>query len=220
VSTRQVPRGSRREMSGATGRRSRGGVCRGQPHASPSASSARLAPCDGDARFVVEQSGGSGEMTIWASTQVPHELGCSAPVSSVCPSSASGSSCANTGGGFGQKRSCSRRDVPHAGGADVPAPIKWIEDRRENLMSAGQSRHDTRPRASHSTGRIPPCPGGRPRAGRGGSHSVAVGTGGCRRVRVEVGGALIAVIALVGASASRAAGAQQNPPVSQPVSRL
>ena len=36
-----------------------------------------------------------------------------------------------------------RRDVPHArGAARSPRRVKWVEDRRENLLAAGQSRHE------------------------------------------------------------------------------
>ena len=48
----------------------------------------------------------------------------------------------DTGGGFGQKVVPMREDMCIMLAArKVPAPLKWIEDRRENLMSAGQARH-------------------------------------------------------------------------------
>src|SRR5262249_5025822 len=49
----------------------------------------------------------------------------------------------DTGGGFGQKIQVQREEMClMLAGAKVPAPLKWIEDRRENLMAAGQSRHE------------------------------------------------------------------------------
>ena len=49
----------------------------------------------------------------------------------------------DTGGGFGQKVvPDARRDVHHARRPKVRAPLKWIEDRRENLLAAGQARHE------------------------------------------------------------------------------
>ncbi|HZQ30708.1 MAG TPA: molybdopterin cofactor-binding domain-containing protein, partial [Mycobacterium sp.] len=53
------------------------------------------------------------------------------------------------GGGFGQKVVPMREDMCIMLAArKVPAALKWIEDRRENLMSAGQARH------VNGTGRI------------------------------------------------------------------
>ncbi len=49
----------------------------------------------------------------------------------------------DTGGGFGQKVMPQREELCIAlATRKVPAPIKWIEDRRENLLSAGQARHE------------------------------------------------------------------------------
>jgi aerobic carbon-monoxide dehydrogenase large subunit len=48
----------------------------------------------------------------------------------------------DTGGGFGQKVVPMREDMCILLAArKVPFALKWIEDRRENLMSAGQARH-------------------------------------------------------------------------------
>ena len=91
--------------------------------------------------MVVEWS--AGEMTIWAATQAPHE------VRAVC-SRVLGLDehrvrvvMRDTGGGFGQKVVPLREEICVMLAAQkVPAALKWIEDRRENLMSAGQSRHE------------------------------------------------------------------------------
>jgi carbon-monoxide dehydrogenase large subunit len=85
----------------------------------------------------------AGELTIWAATQSPHEwrafssrfLGVAEHRIRVIMG--------DTGGAFGQKIFVQREDmcVLLAAGK-VDAPLKWIEDRRENLLSAGQSRHE------------------------------------------------------------------------------
>ncbi|HWF30012.1 MAG TPA: xanthine dehydrogenase family protein molybdopterin-binding subunit [Mycobacterium sp.] len=92
--------------------------------------------------LVVEWSAASEELTLWASTQTPHELrafcarllGVAAQRVRVIMR--------DTGGGFGQKVVPMREDMCIMLAArKVPAALKWIEDRRENLMSAGQARH-------------------------------------------------------------------------------
>ncbi|ORB34278.1 xanthine dehydrogenase family protein molybdopterin-binding subunit [Mycobacterium persicum] len=92
--------------------------------------------------LVVEWVAASGELTVWASTQTPHELrafcarllGIAAQRVRVIAR--------DTGGGFGQKVVPMREDMCIMLAArKVPAALKWIEDRRENLMSAGQARH-------------------------------------------------------------------------------
>ena len=92
--------------------------------------------------LVVEWAAATGELTLWASTQTPHELrafcarllGIAAKRVRVIMR--------DTGGGFGQKVVPMREDMCIMLAArKVPAALKWIEDRRENLMSAGQARH-------------------------------------------------------------------------------
>jgi carbon-monoxide dehydrogenase large subunit len=49
----------------------------------------------------------------------------------------------DTGGGFGQKVMVQRDEmVVMLAAPKVGAPLKWVEDRRENLLSAGMSRHE------------------------------------------------------------------------------
>src|SRR6185437_5304610 len=49
----------------------------------------------------------------------------------------------DTGGGFGQKVMVQRDEMCiMLAGPKVGAPLKWVEDRRENLLAAGQSRHE------------------------------------------------------------------------------
>jgi carbon-monoxide dehydrogenase large subunit len=92
---------------------------------------------------VVEWSPASEELTIWAATQAPHE------VRSVCsrvlglPEHRIRVIMRDTGGGFGQKVLPMRDELCVVLAArKLPAPVKWIEDRRENLLAAGQARHE------------------------------------------------------------------------------
>lgn len=92
--------------------------------------------------LVVEWVAATGELTLWASTQTPHELRAFAARLLGIPAQGVRVITRDTGGGFGQKVVPMREDMCIMLAArKVPAPLKWIEDRRENLMSAGQARH-------------------------------------------------------------------------------
>jgi carbon-monoxide dehydrogenase large subunit len=92
--------------------------------------------------MVVEWQAASEELTIWASTQTPHELRAFAARLLGIPAQGVRVIMRDTGGGFGQKVVPMREDMcVMLAARKVPAPLKWIEDRRENLMSAGQARH-------------------------------------------------------------------------------
>lgn len=93
--------------------------------------------------LVVEWDGATGELGIWAATQSPHEM------RSVCsrvlglPENRIRVVMRDTGGGFGQKVVPTREEIAIMLLARrIPAAVKWIETRRENLMSAGQARHE------------------------------------------------------------------------------
>lgn len=101
--------------------------------------------------MVVEWTSTTDELTIWASTQTPHELRAFAARLLGIPAQGVRVIMRDTGGAFGQKVVPMREDmcillaarkVPSAtSNALSGVALKWIEDRRENLMSAGQSRH-------------------------------------------------------------------------------
>ncbi|MGW0159653.1 xanthine dehydrogenase family protein molybdopterin-binding subunit [Mycobacterium sp. NPDC003323] len=92
--------------------------------------------------LVVEWTAGTSELTIWGSTQTPHELRAFAARLLGIPAQGVRVIVRDTGGGFGQKVVPMREDMCIMLAArKVAGPLKWIEDRRENLMSAGQSRH-------------------------------------------------------------------------------
>jgi carbon-monoxide dehydrogenase large subunit len=97
--------------------------------------------------IIVEWSG--EELTVWTGTQAPHEvrlfmarlLGLGEHQVRVIMR--------DTGGGFGEKVAPLREDACLAlAGMQVRVPLKWIEDRRENLVAAGMSRHE------HGEGRL------------------------------------------------------------------
>jgi aerobic carbon-monoxide dehydrogenase large subunit len=92
--------------------------------------------------IVVEWLGASEEVTVWASSQSPHELRAFCARLLGIPAQHVRVIVRDTGGGFGQKVVPMREDMCIMLAArKVPAALKWIEDRRENLMSAGQARH-------------------------------------------------------------------------------
>ncbi len=92
--------------------------------------------------MVVEWSASAEELTVWGSTQTPHELRAFCARLLGIPAQRVRVIVRDTGGGFGQKVVPMREDMCIMLAArKVPAALKWIEDRRENLMSAGQARH-------------------------------------------------------------------------------
>ena len=92
--------------------------------------------------MVVEWEASSEELTVWASTQTPHELRAFAARLLGIPAHGVRVIMRDTGGGFGQKVVPMREDMCILLAVrKVPFALKWIEDRRENLMSAGQARH-------------------------------------------------------------------------------
>src|SRR5215831_15353861 len=93
--------------------------------------------------LVVDYSPATGELTIYAATQVPHEvrlfcsrlLGIAEHRIRVVMR--------DTGGGFGQKVMVQRDEMCLMLAAPmVGTPVKWVEDRRENLLAAGKSRQE------------------------------------------------------------------------------
>ena len=100
------------------------------------------APLEGRG-LIVDASDPSGEITIYAATQAPHEvrLFCSRLVG--VPEHRIRVVMRDTGGGFGQKVMVQRDEMcVMLAAPKVHAPLKWVEDRRENLLAAGQSRHE------------------------------------------------------------------------------
>ncbi len=99
--------------------------------------------------IVVDHNRGSGDVTIYAATQAPHEVRAFASRLLGIPEHHVRVIMRDTGGGFGQKVMVMREDMCLMLAAlQVPAPVKWVEDRQENLVAAGQSRHE------HATSRM------------------------------------------------------------------
>jgi carbon-monoxide dehydrogenase large subunit len=99
-------------------------------------------PMEGRA-LLVDYSAPTGELTIYSATQAPHEvrLFCSRLLG--VPEQKVRVIARDTGGGFGQKIMVQRDEMCIMLAArKVSGPLKWVEDRRENLLAAGQSRHE------------------------------------------------------------------------------
>jgi len=93
--------------------------------------------------IVAEWEPSSGELTVWSATQSPHELRMFGARLLGVPEHSVRVIARDTGGGFGQKVLPSREDmVIMLAARKVNGALKWIEDRRENLLAAGQSRHE------------------------------------------------------------------------------
>jgi aerobic carbon-monoxide dehydrogenase large subunit len=101
--------------------------------------------------IVVEWLAATEEVTVWASTQIPHELRAFCARLLGLPAQRVRVIVRDTGGGFGQKVVPMREDMcimlaarKVTATSNAPSDavaLKWIEDRRENLMSGGQARH-------------------------------------------------------------------------------
>jgi carbon-monoxide dehydrogenase large subunit len=93
--------------------------------------------------LVVDYSHATGELTIYASTQSPHEVRLFCARLLGMPEERIRVVMRDTGGGFGQKVMVQRDEMClMLAGPKVGAPVKWVEDRRENLLTAGQSRRE------------------------------------------------------------------------------
>jgi carbon-monoxide dehydrogenase large subunit len=93
--------------------------------------------------MVVEWEATGGEMTIWAATQAPHEVRMFCARLLGIPEHSVRVIMRDTGGGFGQKVVPLREDMCLMLAArKVSGAIRWIEDRRENLLSAGKARQE------------------------------------------------------------------------------
>jgi aerobic carbon-monoxide dehydrogenase large subunit len=93
--------------------------------------------------LVASWDGLAGELRVWPSTQSPHEIKAFAGRLLGIAHSCVRVEFGDVGGGFGQKMYPSREEAAVLLAAKlVGSPVKWIEDRRENLISANQARHD------------------------------------------------------------------------------
>ena len=91
--------------------------------------------------LVVDYAKATGELTIYASTQSPHEVRQFCARLLGMPEERVRVVMRDTGGGFGQKIMVQRDEMCLMLAAPlVGQPVKWVEDRRENLLAAGKSR--------------------------------------------------------------------------------
>ncbi len=86
----------------------------------------------------------SGELTYHSSTQVPHVVRSLLASALDLPVSLLRVIAPDVGGGFGQKIPLSREDIALCAAARLLGrPVKWAEDRAENLTAGGQAREET-----------------------------------------------------------------------------
>jgi carbon-monoxide dehydrogenase large subunit len=100
------------------------------------------APMEGRG-LIVDWTPETGDLTIYSATQAPHEvrLFCSRLLG--LPEHHIRVVTRDTGGGFGQKVMVQREEMClMLAASKVGAPLKWVEERRENLLAAGKSRHE------------------------------------------------------------------------------
>lgn len=82
-----------------------------------------------------------GMLTVWASSQTPHLLRSGLAESLGIPDSRLRVLCPAVGGGFGPKMHMYPEDVVVAELARrLRRPVRWLEDRRENLLASAQAR--------------------------------------------------------------------------------
>jgi carbon-monoxide dehydrogenase large subunit len=90
----------------------------------------------------------AGELTVWSATQAPHEMRMFGARLLGLPEHRVRVIAKDVGGGFGQKVVPLREDmcvllaVRALAARGLPGALKWVEDRRENLLAAGQARHE------------------------------------------------------------------------------
>jgi carbon-monoxide dehydrogenase large subunit len=80
-------------------------------------------------------------LTVWASSQTPHLLRSGLAETLGIPESRLRVLCPSVGGGFGPKMHLYPEDVVVAELARrLGRPVRWLEDRRENLLASAQAR--------------------------------------------------------------------------------
>jgi carbon-monoxide dehydrogenase large subunit len=85
--------------------------------------------------------GARGELTFWSSTQGPHLLRRRLALATGIPEGRIRVLVPDVGGGFGQKIPTHPEEVAVALAARaLGRPVMWVEDRRENLVSAQQAK--------------------------------------------------------------------------------
>jgi carbon-monoxide dehydrogenase large subunit len=106
---------------------------------------ARQLACPLEARgCVADYDRSSEQLTVWASTQAPHRLQRDLAAAIGLPENHIRVVMHDIGGGFGQKIPTHLEEVAVVlASMAVGRPVKWIEDRQENLVAAPHSRDQT-----------------------------------------------------------------------------
>jgi carbon-monoxide dehydrogenase large subunit len=90
---------------------------------------------------VAAWDGARGTLTVWSSTQVPHDLRDALAQALELPVSRVRVVAPDVGGGFGVKLNTYPEEVLVAHLSQrVQRPVKWVETRRENLLATAQGR--------------------------------------------------------------------------------
>jgi aerobic carbon-monoxide dehydrogenase large subunit len=93
--------------------------------------------------LIVDCARATGDITIYAATQSPHDMRLFCSRLLGIPEHRVRVVMRDTGGGFGQKVMVQRDEMCLMLAAPkLDAPVKWVEDRRENLLAAGKSRQE------------------------------------------------------------------------------
>ncbi len=96
-----------------------------------------------ETRGIVVEQDSTGDITMWVATQAPHEHRAFCARLLGIPEHRVRAIARDTGGGFGQKILVQREEMAiMLAATKLPVPLKWIEDRHENLQAAGWSRHE------------------------------------------------------------------------------
>ena len=86
---------------------------------------------------------GDGTITLWSGNQVPHPLRTVLAARLGVPENRARVISPDVGGGFGQKIPLFREELTACAlSRALGRPIKWIEDRRENLLASTHARED------------------------------------------------------------------------------
>lgn len=92
---------------------------------------------------VAEWNAGDESLTLWNGTQVPHPMRTALAARLGLPEGKVRVISPDVGGGFGQKIPLYREELAVCVAAKLlNRPVRWIEDRRENLLAACQARED------------------------------------------------------------------------------
>ncbi len=93
--------------------------------------------------LIVDHSATTGDLTIYSATQSPHEVRMFCARLLGLPEHRIRVVMRDTGGSFGQKVMVQRDEMClMLAGPKLGVPVKWVEDRQENLLSAGMSRRE------------------------------------------------------------------------------